>query len=76
MMTCKEAKTALKKNYMEALSFFAEYLGQFEGRMSEELEALDEKIFNRANEKWGLGEEWLQIYSALLIAVEEDEEED
>lgn len=75
-MTLKEARKALSKSYMEALSFFAEYIGQFDIEDRElALEELDEKIFEKANGSWGLGEEWLHIYSGLMIAVEEDDEE-
>ena len=69
-MTLKEAKANLKKDYIEALASFAEYLNQFEEEdQYDELEKLDERIFEKANWDWNLGEEWLHIYTGLMIAV-------
>lgn len=68
-ITMKEAKKALKQDYIDALAFFAEYLGQFEEgeEMEDALEELDERVFDRSLD-WGLSDEWLVIYSALRIA--------
>jgi len=70
MMTLNTAKEMLSKDYNDALGAFASYLLQFDKwDREEELEELDELIFHTANYEWGLGEQWLRIYSGLLCAV-------
>ena len=70
-ITLKEAKAVLKKDdYMEALSFFANYLLQFEEEDREdELYDLDERLFDKANDDWNCGEMYLKVYSALMTAI-------
>lgn len=70
-MTLKRAKEILENTYIDALAAFAEYLDQFEeDDQYIELEKLDDKIFDKANEKWDCGEKWLQIYSGLMLVVD------
>ena len=70
-MTLKRAKEILENTYIDALAAFAEYLDQFdEDDKYIELEKLDDKIFNKANEEWDCGEKWLQIYSGLMLVVD------
>lgn len=68
-MTKKAIKENLKKEYIEALSFFAEYISAFEEDEQEQaVEDLDTIAWEVA-EKADLTEEWLGIYSALLTAI-------
>ena len=68
-MTKKAIKENLKKEYIEALSFFAEYISTFEEDEQEEaVEELDTIAWEVAA-KADLTEEWLIIYSALLTAI-------
>lgn len=68
-MTKKAIKENLKKEYIEALSFFAEYISTFEDDEQEQaIEDLDSIVWEVA-EKADLTEEWLDIYSALLTAI-------
>ena len=64
-----EIKKNLKKNYIEALSFFAEYINTFEEDEQEQaIEDLDTIAWEVAK-KADLSEKWLNIYSALLTAI-------
>ena len=68
-MTKKAIKENLKKEYIEALSFFAGYISTFEEDEQEQaIEDLDSIAWEVA-EKADLTEEWLCIYSALLTAI-------
>ena len=68
-ITKKAIKENLKKDYVEALGFFAEYISTFEEEDQEQaIEDLDTIVWEVA-EKADLTEEWLSIYSALLTAI-------
>lgn len=70
-ITLEEAKNVLiNKPYVEALAFFTDYLNQFnENDQDDELDDLDDRIFEKANYDWHCGEEWLRIYSGLMVAI-------
>ena len=68
-MTKKAIKENLKKDYIEALSFFAEFIAQFdEDEQEEKIDELDEKAWDVA-EKYDLMDEWLSVYTALMTAI-------
>ena len=68
-MTKKEIKTALKKEYIVALSIFAEYIAKFdEEEQEEKLYELDDIAWEVA-EKCKTTDKWLEIFSALQMGI-------
>ena len=68
-MTKKAIKENLKKDYIEALAFFAEFIAQFdEDEQEEKIDDLDDIAWEVA-EKYDLMDEWFCIYTALMTAI-------
>lgn len=68
-LTFTEIKKNLQKNYIDGLAFFSNYFAQFnESEVEDKIYEFDERVWNSV-EKWGLTEQYLQIYSALLMSV-------
>lgn len=62
-------KAALKKEYIVALSIFAEYIAKFdEEEQEEKLYKLDDVVWEVA-EKYHATDEWLEIFSALQMSI-------
>lgn len=69
-MTKKEIKKNLKKDYIEALAFFAESLSEVdEDEMEFEIEELDTKVWEAIGHDTDMQDMWLRVYSGLLTAV-------
>ena len=67
-MTKTTIKNLLNADYMDALAGFAAYLAEKKD-MESALYRLDEKVWEIASDL-DLTDEWLRIYSALMIAAE------
>lgn len=69
-MTKKEIKKNLKKDYIEALAFFANALSNVdEDELEFEIEELDTKVWETVGHDTEMQDTWLKIYSGLLTAV-------
>ena len=70
-MTKETIKTTLKKEYIVALSIFAEFINRFNDVDDREdaLYTLDEIVWKNVKNA-EIQEKWLRIYTALMTAIE------
>lgn len=70
-MTKEMIKTTLKKEYIIALSIFAEFINRFDDIDDKEdaLYTLDEIIWKNVKNA-EIQEKWLKIYTALMTGIE------